>query len=95
VALALMTFDRLFGALFHFGNGGMPMLWANLFWIWGHPEVYIVILAGFRYFLRNHCNICKKAIVRLQSDGLFIVAISVLSFSFGSPLLHNGEQCGG
>ncbi|MDI6649262.1 cbb3-type cytochrome c oxidase subunit I, partial [Bacillus altitudinis] len=45
VALALMTFDRLFGSsFFTLEAGGMPMLWAYLFWIWGHPEVYIVIL---------------------------------------------------
>lgn len=37
VALALLSFDRLFGAhFFTLEAGGMPMLWANLFWIWGH-----------------------------------------------------------
>ena len=51
VALALMgTMDRLFGThFFTTTNGGMDMLWANFFWVWGHPEVYIVILACFRY----------------------------------------------
>ena len=45
VVLALMTFDRVFGtAFFTVADGGMPMLWANFFWVWGHPEVYIVIL---------------------------------------------------
>lgn len=35
VALALMSFDRLFGtAFFTLTNGGLPMMWANLFWVW-------------------------------------------------------------
>ncbi|GAA3330346.1 hypothetical protein GCM10020331_082500 [Ectobacillus funiculus] len=52
VALALMTFDRSFGThFFTLADGGMPMLWANLFWVWGHPEVYIVILPAFGIFL--------------------------------------------
>src|SRR5699024_7541574 len=39
IALVLMTMDRLFGAqFFTMANGGMDMLWANLFWVWGHPE---------------------------------------------------------
>src|SRR5699024_11777697 len=48
VALALMTFDRLMGtSFFEIANGGMPMLWANFFWVWGHPEVYILVLPAF------------------------------------------------
>lgn len=36
VVLALMTFDRVFGtAFFTVADGGMPMLWANFFWVWG------------------------------------------------------------
>ena len=51
IALALMLFDRLFGAhFFTLFHSGMPMMWANLFWLWGHPEVYIVILPAFGVF---------------------------------------------
>ena len=51
VALALMTLDRQFGTkFFAMQDGGMDMLWANLFWVWGHPEVYIVILPAFGIF---------------------------------------------
>jgi cytochrome c oxidase subunit 1 len=48
VALVLLTFDRLFDAnFFNVEAGADPLLWENLFWIFGHPEVYILILPSF------------------------------------------------
>src|SRR6476646_5051176 len=44
----LLMFDRLFGAdFFNTKAGADPLLWENLFWIFGHPEVYIMILPAF------------------------------------------------
>jgi cytochrome c oxidase subunit I len=48
VAQFLLMFDRLFHAnFFDVQSGGNPLLWENLFWVFGHPEVYLMILPAF------------------------------------------------
>jgi cytochrome aa3-600 menaquinol oxidase subunit 1 len=81
IALLLMTFDRLFGGqFFAMANGGMDMLWANLFWVWGHPEVYIVILPAFGIYSDVISTFAKKNLYGYTSMVVSMVAISFLSF---------------
>lgn len=81
VALALLTIDRLFGAhFFTIALGGAPMMWANLFWIWGHPEVYIVVLPAFGVFSEIISTFSHKRLFGYKTMVWSMVAISGLSF---------------
>lgn len=80
VALALMTFDRIFGShFFTLSGGGMDMLWANLFWLWGHPEVYIVVLPAFGIFSEVISTFSRKTLYGYKSMVFSIVGIAILS----------------
>jgi cytochrome o ubiquinol oxidase subunit 1 len=82
VALALITLDRYLGMHF-FTNalGGNMMMYANLFWIWGHPEVYIVILPAFGVFSEVVATFSGKRLFGYKSLVYATAAITVLSFS--------------
>ncbi|WCK54450.1 cytochrome aa3 quinol oxidase subunit I [Aneurinibacillus sp. Ricciae_BoGa-3] len=81
VALAMLSFDRLFGAhFFTVQGGGMPMMWANLFWIWGHPEVYIVALPAFGVFSDVVSTFSRRTLFGYSAMVVSMVAIAVLSF---------------
>ncbi|WP_134701831.1 cytochrome aa3 quinol oxidase subunit I [Ammoniphilus sp. YIM 78166] len=80
VALALMTLDRLYGThFFTLSGGGMDMLWANLFWLWGHPEVYIVALPAFGIFSEVISTFSRKTLYGYKTMVYSIVAIAGLS----------------
>jgi len=80
-ALALMSLDRYVGTHF-FSNdfGGNAMLYVNLIWIWGHPEVYILVLPAFGVFSEVVATFSRKRLFGYTSMVYATVCITVLSY---------------
>ncbi len=78
---AMLLLDRYCG--FHFFTndlGGNPMMYINLIWIWGHPEVYILILPAFGVFSEVVATFSGKPLFGYRSMVLATMAICVLAF---------------
>ncbi|WCK54458.1 cbb3-type cytochrome c oxidase subunit I [Aneurinibacillus sp. Ricciae_BoGa-3] len=81
VTLALLFIDRFFGAhFFTMLHGGNPMMYINLIWMWGHPEVYIVILPAFGIFSEIVSTFAKKTIFGYKSMVFAMLVISVIGY---------------
>lgn len=81
VALLLLMFDRLFGAnFFDHAMGGSAVIWQHLFWIFGHPEVYIVILPAFGIMSDVISTFSKKRLFGYTSMVFATVVIGFLGF---------------
>ena len=82
VNLFLQTFDRLFGAqFFNVPAGGNPLLWTNLFWIFGHPEVYILILPVFGIISEVLPTFARKPIFGYTAMVMATFVIGFLAFT--------------
>jgi cytochrome o ubiquinol oxidase subunit I len=81
VSLALLTLDRYLGMHFFTNSlGGDPMMYINLIWIWGHPEVYILILPAFGIFSEIIATFSGKRLFGYTSMVFATMAIALLSF---------------
>jgi cytochrome o ubiquinol oxidase subunit 1 len=79
--LWMLSLDRLLGMHFFTSSfGGNPMMFINLIWAWGHPEVYILVLPAFGIFSEVVATFSSKRIFGYVSMVWAIVAITVLSF---------------
>ena len=79
--LALLTADRYLGTNFFTNDlGGNPMLYVNLIWIWGHPEVYILVLPVFGIFSEVVSTFSGKKLFGYASMVYATVVITVLSY---------------
>lgn len=82
VTLALLFLDRTLGThFFTAGGGGNAMMYVNLIWAWGHPEVYILILPAFGVFSEVVPTFSRKRLFGYTSMVWAIWAIVLLSFS--------------
>lgn len=81
VTVALLTMDRYLGTHFFTNDmGGNMMMYINLIWAWGHPEVYILILPVFGVFSEVVATFCKKRLFGYTSLVWATVVITILSF---------------
>ena len=81
VTIALLTLDRYLGTHFFTNDfGGNQMMYVNLIWAWGHPEVYILILPAFGIFSEVVATFCKKRLFGYTSLVWATAAITILSF---------------
>ncbi|MXP56244.1 cytochrome o ubiquinol oxidase subunit I [Pantoea sp. Mhis] len=81
VTLVLLTLDRYLGFHFFSNNmGGNMMMYVNLIWIWGHPEVYILVLPVFGIFSEVTATFSKKRLFGYTSLIWATIAITILSF---------------
>ncbi|MCR6497531.1 cytochrome o ubiquinol oxidase subunit I [Shinella sp. CPCC 101442] len=79
--LALLSLDRYVGTNFFTNDlGGNPMMYINLIWIWGHPEVYILVLPAFGIFSEVVATFCGKRLFGYTSMVYATCVIMILSY---------------
>src|SRR3569832_435572 len=80
-ALAMLSLDRTFGMNFFTNDlGGNSMLYVNLIWVWGHPEVYILVLPVFGVFSEVVSTFSSKRLFGYTSMVYATVVITILSY---------------
>ncbi|WP_420962953.1 cytochrome o ubiquinol oxidase subunit I [Brucella sp. IR073] len=79
--LALLSLDRYVGTNFFTNDlGGNPMMYVNLIWIWGHPEVYILVLPAFGIFSEVVSTFSSKRLFGYTSMVYATCVIMILSY---------------
>lgn len=79
--LGMLALDRTMGMHFFTSDGGgNAMMYVNLIWAWGHPEVYILVLPAFGVFSEVVATFSRKRLFGYTSMVIALVAIAFLSF---------------
>ena len=82
MTLGMLFFDRFFGTHFFTSDfGGNPMMYINLIWTWGHPEVYILVLPAFGIYSEVVATFSRKTLFGYTAMVWATAAITVLSFT--------------
>ena len=80
-AFALLLMDRYVGTNFFTNDaGGNPMMYWNLVWLWGHPEVYVLVLPAFGVYSEVTSTFCGKRLFGYSSMVYATVVITILSY---------------
>ena len=79
-ALGMLFFDRVFATNFFLPAGGMPLLWQHLFWFFGHPEVYILVLPAMGVTSDILSVFSRKPIFGYRAMAYSMIAIAFLSW---------------
>lgn len=81
LAFFMLWLDRQYGThFFDVGGGGQPLLWQHLFWMFGHPWVYAVVLPAIGMTSEALQTLCKRPLVAFEAVALSTVATMVLGF---------------
>ena len=81
IGIFLLIFDRMFGTgFFVVSQGGNTIIWEHLFWIFGHPEVYILILPAFGIFSEIFSTFSRKRLFGYSAMVFATVLIGFLGF---------------
>ncbi|MEC5217943.1 cytochrome o ubiquinol oxidase subunit 1 [Actimicrobium sp. GrIS 1.19] len=79
--LGMLSLDRMVGTNFFTNDmGGNAMMYVNLIWIWGHPEVYILVLPAFGIFSEVVSTFCSKRLFGYASMVYATIVITILSY---------------
>ena len=97
VALFQLLFDRRWDtAFFDPTRGGEPLLWQHMFWLFGHPEVYILILPAFGIFSEILPVFARKPLFGYQFVVFSGIAIGFIGFGvWVAPHVRGGARAGG
>ncbi|MBX4191603.1 MAG: cbb3-type cytochrome c oxidase subunit I [Candidatus Doudnabacteria bacterium] len=78
--LVLLSLDRTIGTHFFTSNlGGNPMMYVNLIWMWGHPEVYIIMLPSFGIYAQVVSTFSRKKLFGYTSTVVSLFLITLFS----------------
>jgi cytochrome o ubiquinol oxidase subunit 1 len=78
----LIFFDRYFGTHFFTTTlGGDPMMYTNLIWMWGHPEVYILVLPAYGVFSEIVSTFSRKPLASYTSNIIGMIGVSLFALS--------------
>jgi cytochrome c oxidase subunit I len=87
LACFLLWMDRQFGThFFAVGEGGQPMLWQHLFWMFGHPWVYAIVLPALGIVSDGLPTFCRRPLVGYSAVAL--ATVTTMIFGFGVWLHH-------